>query len=205
MNTRKFIIKYRRYITMEQEAIHIRIAEVNDAEAILGIYAPYVTDTAITFEYEVPDLHEFTERIRHVLKRYPYLVAEKNDRIVGYAYASAFKGRAAYDWSVETSIYVDMCCRGHGVGIQLYDALEIILKKQNILNSYACIAYPNPESIHFHEKLGYRTIGHFQRCGYKLGTWYDMIWMEKMLGEHTAIPADVIPFSDLYFDPLVHL
>lgn len=189
---------------MEQETIHIRTAGINDAEAILGIYAPYVTDTAITFEYEVPDLQEFTERILHVLERYPYLIAEKEGRILGYAYASAFKGRAAYDWSVETSIYVDRSCRGHGVGIRLYDALEVILKKQNILNSYACIAYPNPESIHFHEKLGYQTIGHFQRCGYKLGTWYDMIWMEKMLGEHTAIPADVIPFNHLDLSGLLN-
>lgn len=182
---------------MKHPSLHIRMAVPEDAAALLAIYAPYVTDTAITFEYAVPSLEEFTNRLTSILEKYPYLVAEQEGRILGYAYASTFKGRAAYDWSVETSIYIDMEYRGGGIGTALYEALETMLIKQNILNSYACIAYPNPESIRFHETLGYRTIGHFTKCGFKLGTWYDMIWMEKMLGSHEAEPKAVIPAPDL--------
>lgn len=175
----------------------IRMAKESDAEALLSIYAPYVLETAITFEYAVPTIEDFRQRIRHTLSRYPYLVAETDSTIVGYAYASPFKSRAAYDWSVETSIYLDMAYRGKGIGDRLLAALEEILKRQNILNVNACIAYPNPGSIAFHERHGYRTVGHFTACGYKLGVWYDMIWMEKMLGEHPENPGAVISVQDL--------
>jgi phosphinothricin acetyltransferase len=110
---------------------------------------------------------------------------------VGYAYASAFKERAAYQWAVETSIYVDMQKRQNGVGRLLYEALEQRLREQGILNSNACISYAEVEddhltngSVHFHEKLGYELVAHFHKCGKKFGKWYDMVWMEKMLGEH---------------------
>ena len=116
---------------------------------------------------------------------------------MGYAYASAFHPRAAYDWSAEVSIYVSEDARGSGIGTRLYAALEVILKQQNIVNVNACIAFPNPGSISFHEKLGYRTVGHFTKCGYKLGRWWDMIWMEKMLGDHPDIPGRLIPYPDL--------
>lgn len=177
--------------------IRIRPAAPEDAAALLKIYEPYVLETAITFEYNIPSAEEFARRISSTLNRYPYLTAETDGRLAGYAYASAFKGRAAYDWSVETSIYVDKDLRGRGIGTRLYTALEDILRRQHILNSNACIAYPNPASIRFHEKLGYRTVAHFTKCGYKLGRWYDMIWMEKMLGEHQENPPKVIPFREL--------
>ena len=171
----------------------IRIAEETDAEQLLAIYAPYVTDTAITFEYEIPPLEEFRNRMLHTVEKYPYLVFQEGKEILGYAYASAFKGRPAYDWAVETSIYVKEGVRGKGIGRKLYAALEEILKEQHIINVNACIAYPNPESIAFHEKRGYKTVAHFTKCGYKLGQWYDMIWMEKMLGQHPPIPQPVLP------------
>ena len=156
-----------------------------------------VENTAITFEYTVPTPEDFRERIARTLDRYPYLVAQLNGTVMGYAYASAFHPRAAYDWSAEVSIYVSEDARGSGIGTRLYAALEDILKQQNIVNVNACIAFPNPGSISFHEKLGYQTVGHFTKCGYKLGRWWDMIWMEKMLGDHPDIPGRLIPYPDL--------
>lgn len=186
--------------------IRIRTATVEDAEAILAIYAPYVTDTAITFEYEVPGIEEFRERIRHTLKRYPYLVAEKDGAIIGYAYAGPFKERAAYDWAVETTIYVDTSRKKMEIGKKLYAALEQDLAQQNILNLNACIGYLEQEdeyltknSVEFHTHLGYRLVGEFYQCGYKFGRWYNMVWMEKQIGEHTDSPRPVIPFEELEY------
>lgn len=175
----------------------IRMAVKEDAPELLAIYAPYVKNTAISFEYQVPTREEFTLRIANTLTSYPYLVALREGSILGYAYASAFHPRAAYSWSAELSIYVAEQLRGSGAGTRLYQALESILKKQNVLNLNACIAYPNPGSISFHEKMGYKMAGHFTKCGYKLGTWWDMVWMEKMLGEHPKHPKNFIPITKL--------
>ena len=171
--------------------IHLRSATIDDAEQMLDIYAPYVEKTAITFEYDVPTVEEFRKRIASHLTRYPWIVAEADDRIVGYAYASAFKERAAYQWSVETSIYVDEAIRHHGIGRLLHEALEESLRSRGILNMNACISYIQPEdeyltldSVRFHERLGYTQVAHFHQCGKKFGRWYDMIWMEKIIGEH---------------------
>ena len=184
--------------------IAIRMATKTDAKDILEIYAPYVTDTAITFEYDVPSAQEFAERIERTLTKYPFLITIEDNRIVGYAYASEFKGRAAYDWAAETTVYLRRDCRGRGLGRMMYLSLEEMLKKQNILNLNACIAYASVEDEHlnnssavFHEHMGYRKVGHFTKCGYKFGTWYDVIWMEKMIGEHTAAPRAVIPITQL--------
>ena len=155
----------------------IRVATEADAEEILAIYAKYIEQTAITFEDVVPSIEEFRGRIRH---------------------------RAAYDWSVETSIYVDMEQKRSGIGRRLYEELENILKQQGILNVNACIAYPQAEdeylmkdSVLFHEKLGYTMVGTFHQCGYKFHRWYDMVWMEKFIGEHRESQPDSIPFPKL--------
>lgn len=177
--------------------IKIDIAKKDDAKRLLEIYTPYIINTAITFEYTVPSVAEFEQRIINTLSKYPYLVAKINDKIVGYAYTSAFKNRAAYDWAVETSIYVDQQYRRFGIGKVLYDKLEDISKKQNILNMNACIAVPDEGSVSFHEKRGYVKVAHFHQCGYKFNQWYDMIWMEKMLDKHVINPPDFIPFSKL--------
>ena len=177
--------------------ITIRVATEADAEEILAIYAKYIEQTAITFEYVVPSIEEFRGRIRHTLERFPYLAAEKDAKIAGYAYVSPFKERAAYDWSVETSIYVDMEQKRSGIGRRLYEELENILKQQGILNVNACIAYPNPQSIAFHEKMGYRAVGKFTDCAYKLEQWLGMIWMEKMLGAHENPPKEFIPYPEI--------
>ena len=119
-----------------------RVARPEDAEALLAIYAPYVEETAITFEYEVPSVEAFRARISHTLSTYPYIVAVEDEKIIGYAYVGRLHKRAAYDWSVETSIYVDRCARKHGLGRQLYERLEAILRAMNIISVNACIAYP---------------------------------------------------------------
>ncbi|MBQ0000136.1 MAG: N-acetyltransferase [Clostridiales bacterium] len=189
---------------METASIQIRTASVADAEQILNIYIPYILDTAITFEYVIPTLESFKARIRHTLERYPYYVAVEGDRILGYAYASEFKGRKAYDWSVETSIYVDRECHGRGIGRLLYDRLEEALGKMGITNVNACIAYTENEeehltndSMYFHEHLGYALVGTFHKCAWKFDKWYDMIWMEKMIGEHVDRPADIRSFKEI--------
>lgn len=164
-----------------------------DAPALLAVYRPYVEKTAVTFEYRVPTEEEFAGRVRHVLERYPYLKAEADGELVGYAYASRFKDRAAYAWSVETSIYVKEGFHGKGIGRALYRALEGALQRQNVQNLNACIAFPNPESIAFHERMGYALVAHFHQCGFKNGQWWDMVWMEKALGAHEPSPRDFIP------------
>lgn len=189
---------------MREVELRIRPAGPEDARALLAIYAPYVRDTAITFEYEAPSEEAFAERIGRVAARYPYLAAEEDGAVVGYAYAGPFHDRAAYDWAVETSVYVDRNRKRGGVGGRLYHAMEASLKAQGILNLNACIAYLEQEdeyltrdSVAFHEKLGYRMVGRFCRCGYKFGRWYDMVWMEKLLGDHPAVPAPVRPFPEV--------
>ena len=185
--------------------IRIRKAAPEDAEALLEIYAYYVRETAITFEYKVPSPREFRRRIEATLEKYPYLAAEEDGRILAYAYAGPFKGRAAYDWSVETTIYVDREARRKGIGAEILAALEGALARQGILNAYACIGVPRDtedeyltfDSVRFHEKMGYRLAGTFHSCGCKFGRWYSMVWMEKMLGDHTSPQTPVIPFPEL--------
>ena len=174
-------------------SITIRMANPADAQALLNIYAPYVINTAITFEYDVPSVEEFASRIAHTLEKYPYLIAEEGGNILGYAYASPFHDRPAYDWAVETSIYVDQNIKHRGIGRKLHDALESTLREQGILNMNACIAYPPEEdehldknSVEFHTHMGYRLVGEFYKCGYKFNRWYNMVWMEKMIGEHLS-------------------
>ena len=184
--------------------VRVRLARIEDAEELAAIYEPYVRETAITFEYVPPTPAEFAERMRKTMEFYPYLVAELDGRLVGYAYAGTFKGRPAYDWAVETSIYVAQGHAGEGIGRALHDALERALAAQGILNMYACIAVPDGEdnetltrnSQHFHEHMGYRLVGEFCRCGFKGGRWYNMIWMEKMIGEHRADQPPVTPFPE---------
>ncbi len=176
---------------VQRVTMKIRSASTADAARILDIYAYYVEHTAITFEYEVPTLDEFTARISNTLARYPYLVIEDGGVIVGYAYAGTFKDRAAYDRSCELSIYLDRGSTGKGYGRALYEELERRLREMGILNLYACIGSPIVEdeyltnnSEQFHAHLGFVRVGEFHKCGYKFGRWYNMIWMEKLIGEH---------------------
>lgn len=187
-----------------EQALRVRAVSEKDAEKLLALYAPYVEKTAVTFEYEAPSVTEFQSRIRHTLEKYPYLAAEGDGRILGYAYAGAFHARPAYDWAVETSIYVDGARKGQGVGRALYEALEKALAAQNIVNLNACIAVPAREdefltrdSVLFHEHMGYRLVGEFRQCGYKFRRWYDMVWMEKHIGPHLEDQPPVKPFDEV--------
>lgn len=174
----------------EQE-MEIMPVKIEDAEELLSIYAPYVRDTAISFEYDVPSLCDFQERIRNISSILPYIKAVEEGKILGYAYADKFKNRKAYNWSVEVTVYVRKDFRRAGVGKMLYHALEDSLKHIGVLNMNACIAVPKGEDEHlsndsyyFHEKMGFHLVGTFHNSGYKFNTWYDMIWMEKIIGEH---------------------
>ena len=186
------------------DEIKIRVATPDDAPALLKIYAPYVKNTSITYEYDVPSEEEFRRRIESTLRRYPYLVLEREGDILGYAYAGPLHSRPAYDWAVETSIYLDQNARGGGLGRKLHDALEAVLREQGFLNMNACIAYPEVEdeyltknSAEFHAHLGFELVGTFHNCGYKFDRWYDMVWMEKIIGEpHAGQPA-VKPYSEV--------
>lgn len=182
----------------------IRVATKADAPALLAIYRPYVETTAITFEYDVPTVEEFAARIENTTARFPYLVAEFGGEIIGYTYAGPFRVRAAYAWSVETSIYVRRDMKQRGVGRQLYERLEILLAKQNITNLYACIATPHGEdpyvtldSVEFHRHMGYRLVGEFKKCAYKFDRWYSVAMMEKVVGAHGMPQQEVIPFPML--------
>ncbi|WP_282708623.1 GNAT family N-acetyltransferase [Ligilactobacillus sp. Marseille-Q7487] len=174
------------------ENLTFRIAKPSDAAQLLNIYTPYVTNTAITFETTPPSCAQFKKRIETTLQRYPYIVAIKDEKIIGYAYTSSFKDRSAYNWSVETSIYLDSSAQGLGIGTRLYQLLEKISAAQNVISLNACIAYPktptnpylNLTSPKFHEHLGFSKCAHFHDCAYKFDQWFDMIWMEK----HLLIP-----------------
>lgn len=173
------------------DKIIVRDAKLEDASRILEIYAYYVEHTAISFEYDVPTLSEFQTRMTNTMKRYPYLVVEKDGMIQGYAYAGPFVGRAAYGWSCELTIYLDHTALKCGLGRKLYEELEARLGRMGVLNLYACIGYPDTEdeylnrnSAEFHAHLGFSTVGEFHKCGYKFGRWYNMIWMEKIIGQH---------------------
>lgn len=188
--------------------ISIRPATLGDAAELCALYAPYVTHTAITFEYDVPSASEFEARMASIMKRYPYLVLQDAaGALKGYAYASTFKERAAYDWAVELTIYLDASVQGRGLGTALYDALEDALAHQGITNLYACIGVPagsvlaggtlNPHagdpyvdltSVQFHAQRGFDVTGMYHSCGYKFERWYDMVWMEKHIAAHT-VPA----------------
>ena len=169
----------------------IRKAKIEDAKRLLEIYSYYVENTAISFERDVPSLEEFEKRMEEILKSYPYFVIEEDGVIKGYAHAKAFIGRAAYDRSCELTIYLERDSKGFGYGRALYEALEQALKNMGILNLYACIGDPVAEdeyltknSEQFHQHLGFTKIGTFHKCGYKFNRWYNMIWMEKIIGEH---------------------
>ena len=186
------------------EALEIRTVTEKDAGALLDIYAHYVKNTAVTFEYAVPGENEFRNRILRILEKFPYLAAVLDGEIVGYAYAGTFHPRAAYGWAVETTVYIKKEKKHMGIGRRLYQELEEILKEQNILNMYACIACPEREDEHltrdsivFHDHMGFRMIGEFRCCGYKFGRWYNMVWVEKHIGSHEEKPKKVRTFDEV--------
>jgi phosphinothricin acetyltransferase len=173
------------------------MAAKTDSENILKIYAPFITDTAISFETEVPSVDDFSDRIERIIKNYPYIVYEIDDEIVGYAYASKHAERAAYLFDVELSIYVMPEFHGSGAANKLYECLFVLLKKMRYKNAYACYTEPNPKSKKFHQKFGFTVIGTHHKTGYKFGQWHDVTWLEKTIGKHEEKPEKPLSINDL--------
>ncbi len=159
----------------------IRAATPENAEAILNIYAPYITDTCVSFETEVPTLVEFTKRIEGILENYPYLVYEADGKIAGYAYASKHRERTAYQYSADVSIYIASEYQRRGIGKKPYTNLFDILKANDIFTVYAGITLPNDSSVGLHKSLSFHEVGVYHNVGYKFGKWLDVLWMEKPL------------------------
>lgn len=182
--------------------INIRVARVEDAQMLLNIYAYYVLNSSLTFEYDIPTLEEFQNRISNTLKKYPYLVAEKDNKIVGYAYAGRFHPRAAYTWNAEMSIYLSKDNLRCGIGQKLYHQLEEILKAQGIVKTVALITFPSDEysnfnSMQFHEKMGYNHAGQLESCGYKFGRWYTTLYMDKFISLPQRVVQPIKTFDDV--------
>lgn len=175
----------------------IRLATISDSEAILKIYAPYIKNTAITFETEVPAVGEFSCRIETICKQYPYLIYEINHNVVGYAYASKHRERAAYAYDVDVSIYILPRYHGSGIAYKLYDCLFKMLKELGYYNAYAGYTVPNDKSMYFHQKFGFVPIGTHHKTGYKLGKWHDVTWLEKVINEHSNKPAMIKSIGEL--------
>ena len=182
----------------------IRLATSGDAAAIADIYAPIVLSTPISFEVEPPDQQEFERRIAKVLTAHPWLVCEYHEDIAGYAYASRHHERAAYRWSVDTSVYVHSDFRRRGVGQALYASLFRILVGQGFYNAYAGITLPNPGSVGLHESVGFKPLCVYRNVGYKLGAWYDVGWWELALQPVTATPAAPKNLYDVQSDSSWH-
>ncbi len=201
-----------------EDAACVRDARLEDAVQLLNIYDYYVRETAVSFEWRTPSLEEFVGRMKHIEERYPYLVAVDQGIVAGYAYAQPFVGRTAYDWTCELTIYLDPQARHRGLGRLLYEALEQRLRAMGILDLYACIGVPHVkraaklgttgsctlddphlswDSPRFHEHLGFCEVGHFEKCGYKFGRWYDMIWMGKAIGPHLDAQPPVVWYPQL--------
>jgi len=173
----------------------IRLATNKDIPAMLEIYAPYVINTAISFEKEVPSLEEFRQRVDQVLQEAPWMVYEINDTIVGYAYASTHRGRSAYRWNREVSAYVSETHQRKGVGRALYKEMFEILKKQGYLNLLAGITLPNPSSIAFHESMGFTPVGVYHGVGFKFGKIIDTGWWEMKIQDEGFRPGVILPLE----------
>ena len=159
----------------------IRFAAAKDAAELLEIYAPYVTGTTVSFEYEVPTVEEFRRRVEETSARYPYLVWEEDGALLGYAYAHPYAARPAYQWSAELTVYLRQGVSRRGLGSQLYGALMELLRLQGVRNVYGCVTAENTASVAFHHALGFREAGRFSQVGYKLGRWLDVLWLEKAI------------------------
>jgi L-amino acid N-acyltransferase YncA len=173
----------------KKESPAIRLATERDAEQISAIYAPVVRDTIISFETEPPTAGEMRGRIESTLERFPWLVCERRGRVSGYAYASAHRSRAAYQWCADVSTYVHEDERHTGVGRALYRSLTSVLALQGFCNAYAGIALPNPASVGMHESVGFRPVGVYRGVGYKLGAWHDVGWWQLSMQERVASPS----------------
>ncbi len=181
--------------------IRLRFASCNDAGKLLDIYSEYI-DTPITFEYTLPSIEEFRERISNIISFYPYIVCEKDDEPIGYAYAHRHMERVAYQWNAELSVYIKKNFTSKGLGKILYSALMEILKLQGIRTVYGCVTVPNEKSEALHTGLGFRQIGIYRNAGYKNGEWRDVCWYEKQIGDYNQKPLSIVSLRTINGDKL---
>ena len=175
----------------------IRVARASDAEAVAAIYRPAVTEAVTSFELEPPAAGEMAARMAAVLERTPWIVCDGGSGVLGYAYASRHRDRAAYQWSVEVSAYVRSDAQGRGVGRALYTSLFEILALQGFRNAYAGITLPNPASSGMHRALGFTPVGIYRGVGYKNGAWHDVEWLERSIAPQMVDPPSPVPFPEL--------
>lgn len=180
---------------------HIRAISSDDYTAVLAIYAPFVANTTVSFEYDVPSSGTFAARIEAITDHYPFLVCELDGVVIGYAYASKHRERTAYQWSVETSVYVRPDAHRRGVASALYTALFALLKHQGFVNVYAGITQPNEQSVAFHTAMGFRAVGLYENIGYKFDSWHSVLWLSKALQPHAPHPITPVPVQEVLDTP----
>lgn len=161
----------------------IRPAAASDVPAMLAVYSPYVTDTAVTFEYEAPTLEEFSAKFERISADYPWLVLEEDGAVLGYAFATRMFEKAAYAWCAEVTIYLAPGAVGQGRGRALYLALEERLRAMGIRILYGLVTASNEASLRFHAAMGFRQVGLLAASGWKFGVWHDVVWLEKRLSD----------------------
>jgi len=176
---------------------NITVAIKDDAAGMLEIYAPFILNSGVTQETEVPTVEDFQKRIISNLAERPWLVCEVNNEMAGYAYAGRHRDRKGYQWCTEPSVYISEKYWGLGVANVLYGALFDILKSQGYVNAYAVITLPNERSIAFHKKFGFEYLTTYQKIGYKLGQWHDVGWMQYEINPHKKDPGDPVRFADM--------
>ncbi len=172
----------------------IRVATRDDASGMLEIYAPFILNSGITQETEVPSVENFQQRVISNLEERPWLVCEINNQVGGYAYAGKHRERKGYQWCTEPSVYISEKYFGFGIANALYVSLFDILKIQGYVNAYAVITLPNERSITFHKKFGFEYLTTYKKIGYKLGQWHDVGWMQYEINPHKEDPEDPIKF-----------
>ena len=177
--------------------VQLRPARADDADAVAAIYAPIVRDTPISFEIDAPSPEEMRRRIETTREVHPWLVCAEGEAVLGYAYASRHRERAAYRWSVDVSVYIDAAQRGRRAGAGLYHALLEILRLQGFQRIYAGITLPNPASVGLHESAGFTQLGVYRRVGFKFGAWHDLGWWERDLPEPNHRPEAPLPFAQV--------
>ena len=175
----------------------IRLARAEDAAGIQAIYAPFVRETAVSFEIEPPTIEEIRHRIADAHNRFPWLVCENEAEIAGYVYASPHSDRAAYAWSVNVSVYIDPRHRRSGFGKALYTSLFAVLRLQGFVNAYAGATLPNPGSVGLHEVMGFKLVGVYDAVGYKLGAWHSVGWWQLALHERSLTPAPPLSIAEV--------
>ncbi len=175
----------------------MRIVQPSDAASILEIYMPYILNTAVTFETEIPSINSFEERIKHYTEKWPWIVYEVDGTIAGYAYATKHRERLAYQWCVESSVYIRDEFQRKGFATKLYNALFEVLRLQGFINVYAGIALPNDRSIAFHEQFGFTNFVYYNNVGHKLGEWRTVGWWQKQINEYKKHPSAPVNFADM--------